>query len=337
MNRTAMIIFLVCISGGIALGQTKYAITDLGPLSERTAQSAVWRINDAGAAAVTMPANDPYVHAARWSSFLGTEDLGAASATSSSVARAINYSGDVAGWAMDATGAEKAVVWRAGQLNFLGLPGTASHAMDINDAGQVVGDYAAATGSRAFLWDPIAGGVDLGMLPNSASCFATAVNRYQDVVGYCVNPSALYPLKAFIWDRQSGMRAVLPKFSGSTVAFGINNLRQVVGYAQDKASYTAFTSDLPASRTVYLPAPRAARGSSQYSVAYGVNEAGTVTGEANGRAFLYQQGKQYDLNTLITDSRWTLVTAQQLNGAGQIVGVGNFDGRRHGFLLTPVR
>jgi len=338
MKRSTIIFFLLFVSGGTLAGQTlKYAVTDLGPLSERTPLSAVRHINDAGTAAATIPATDPNVRAARWSSFLGFEDLAADSSTGSSVARSINYAGDIAGWTVDANGAETAAVWRAQQMTLLALPGTASHAKDINDSGQVVGDYVTAAGTRAFLWDPVAGALELGMLPGSTSCYATAINRYEDVVGYCVNPAATFPLKAFIWSRQAGMRAVLPKFSGSTVALGVNDLRQVVGYVQDKTSSSAFICDMASSRTVYMPAPRT-RSGSQYSVAHGVNEAGTAAGEANARAYLYLQGKQYDLNSLIPgDSGWTLVAAYHLNAAGQIVGVGNLNGRRRGFMLTPVR
>jgi probable HAF family extracellular repeat protein len=133
------------------------------------------------------------------------------------------------------------------------------------------------------------------------------------------------------------MQALLPKFSGTTVALGINNQRQVVGYAQDKTSYSAFITDAAAFRAVYIQAPRAARGT-QYSVAYGVNDAGMATGEANARAFLYLQGKQYDLNALVSNGAgWVLTTAYHLNAAGQIVGVGNLNGHGHGFLMTPVR
>lgn len=336
MKRSAIIFLMLAVSAVTLAGQTpKYAITDLGPLSERTSMSAVRSINDAGVVAATMPANDPYIRATRWSSAQGHEDL--AASASSSVARSINYMGDVAGWTVDATGSEAAAVWQVQQMTLLSLPGTASHAMDINDGGQVVGDYVTAAGTRAFLWDPIEGALDLGMLPGATSCYATAINRHQDVVGHCVYPAATFPLKAFLWNRQMGMRALLPKFSGTTVALGINDLRQVVGYAQDKASSTAFISDTASSRTVYMPAPRTGR-TGQYSVAYSVNDAGVAAGEANARAFLYLQGKQYDLNGLIpSGTGWTLVTAYHLNAAGQIVGVGNLNGRRHGFLLSPVQ
>lgn len=338
MKRSALFFLLLLVSGGTLAGQTqKYEITDLGPLSERTALSAVRHINDAGVAAATLPATDPFLRAARLSPVLGPEDLGVAGSTGSSVARSINYSGDVAGWATDANGTEVAAVWRAQQMTLLALPGTASHAMDINDSGQVVGDYVTSSGTRAFLWDPIMGAVDLGLLADSTSCYATAVNRHQDVVGYCVNPAAAFPMKAFLWNRQNGMRAVLPKFSGSTVALGVNDLRQVVGYAQDRTSYAAFVSDTAAARTVYIPAPRTTSGS-RYSVAYSVNDAGVLVGEANARAFLYLNGKQYDLNSMLpSGSGWVLVTAYHLNAAGQVVGVGNLNGHRRGFLLTPVR
>ena len=53
-------------------------------------------------------------------------------------------------------------------------------------------------------------------------------------------------------------------------------------------------------------------------------------------AFLYSGGKMIDLNTRIrASSGWILQDGCCINDAGQIVGVGNYKGRRRMFLLTP--
>ncbi|MES2464864.1 MAG: hypothetical protein V4671_30230 [Armatimonadota bacterium] len=55
-----------------------------------------------------------------------------------------------------------------------------------------------------------------------------------------------------------------------------------------------------------------------------------------GRAFLYQGGKTYDLQTRIpADSGWVLRGAYDINDRGQILGRGVVDGEGHAFLLTP--
>lgn len=82
-------------------------------------------------------------------------------------------------------------------------------------------------------------------------------------------------------------------------------------------------------------------GGPDYSVAYGINDAGQVVGVSSGatgvRAFLWSGGVLQDLNCLIDASGWTLTNARGINNLGQVVGWGfNADGAQRGFLLTPV-
>lgn len=56
------------------------------------------------------------------------------------------------------------------------------------------------------------------------------------------------------------------------------------------------------------------------------------------RAFLWQNGKFIDLNSLISPKRgWVFRDASCINDRGQIVGTGTYRGKYSGFLLTPVR
>ena len=79
------------------------------------------------------------------------------------------------------------------------------------------------------------------------------------------------------------------------------------------------------------------------SAAKGVNNYEQVVGSFQGseaakpqRAFLGMCGQQFDLNELITeDSGWLLQQAVDINGAGEIVGVGLQNGKRRGFVLVP--
>ncbi len=62
---------------------------------------------------------------------------------------------------------------------------------------------------------------------------------------------------------------------------------------------------------------------------------------SSDRAFLYANGKMYDLNTLVTNGTgWSLGYATAINNNGQIIGTGIVQGtsgaEQHGFLLTLV-
>jgi probable HAF family extracellular repeat protein len=77
-------------------------------------------------------------------------------------------------------------------------------------------------------------------------------------------------------------------------------------------------------------------GSSSYATA--INDSGQVVGGTGGHAFLYDNGKMVDLNTLISSgSGWVLESATAINDSGQIVGCGtNSRGKTDAFLLTPL-
>src|SRR5215471_10837206 len=75
----------------------------------------------------------------------------------------------------------------------------------------------------------------------------------------------------------------------------------------------------------------------------GVNDGGTVVGRvvssATGElAFIYSDEWGFILlNDLIGDPSWTLLAADAINEAGQIVGEGRYNGVDHAFLLTPLQ
>ena len=80
------------------------------------------------------------------------------------------------------------------------------------------------------------------------------------------------------------------------------------------------------------------------SLASGINGHGQVVGYLGtslsgsaSAAFIWEDGVMTNLNTLIApDSGWTLKSASEINGAGQIAGWGTApDGESHGYLLTP--
>jgi len=79
-----------------------------------------------------------------------------------------------------------------------------------------------------------------------------------------------------------------------------------------------------------------------WSKAYAINNSTEVVGEAgtasgDTHAFLWKNGTMYDLNALIPPgSGWELISANDINDQGHIVGEGiNPEGKTRGFLLIP--
>lgn len=75
---------------------------------------------------------------------------------------------------------------------------------------------------------------------------------------------------------------------------------------------------------------------------YDVNNSGWVVGRAEildgeiARAFLYADGRNYDLNDLLKNPiDGTLASAEGVNEQGQIVAWGYTGGAIRGYLLTP--
>jgi probable HAF family extracellular repeat protein len=333
MKSQFLSLALLVLITSTLMGQSKYSVTDLGVLSGRTSNSAATSINDNGVVAITLPTQDPTIQAFKWNQSL--QNLSGQTSGENSVARGINFNGDVAGWTSKTFGVDQAVIYTNGGVVPLPIPANTSRALAISDSGQVAGEFTDNTGTFGFLWDAATGLTQIGTLPGAAASSATAVNTFQDVVGYSTTPTDSYPHKAIIWTRQSGMRVLLPKFAGSTVAYGINGTGTVVGYAMNKTSTKAFVVTA-AGRTTYYELPAVSRTATSYAVAYGISEKGQVVGESNTRAFLIDNGTIVDLNTLIpVDSGWTLSTAYGINSSGQIVGVGMVNNEAHAFLLSP--
>ena len=73
------------------------------------------------------------------------------------------------------------------------------------------------------------------------------------------------------------------------------------------------------------------------SVATCINDAGTIVGTSGVRGFLYSQGKMVDLSILIPqEATWTSLAPRCINDRGQIAGTGIMaDGLPHIFLMSP--
>jgi len=199
--------------------------------------------------------------------------------------------------------------------------GTGAAAFGINASGTVAGAIVAQNGSQVgpLLWKD-AKQLDLQPLAGFfAQTAATSVNDAGAAAGVAFNmnfgeltdPAA--SADAVVFKSSDGSVAEIGALPGyqSGMATGINNSGWVVGFSSTQQP--DFTLQLHA---ILYPA------TSTY------------------RAFLYADGKMYDLNTLLRNGTgWSLAYATAINNLGQITGTGIFQGpsgpEQHAFLLTP--
>jgi probable HAF family extracellular repeat protein len=246
-------------------------------------------------------------------------------------------------------------VWQNGVMTSLPtLGGNISEAFGVNNLGQVVGFAETKTQDancvrpqmldyEAVMWNPN-GDVQATLLPfpGDSVSVAVGINDNGQVVGAsgaCAPLSPSIGAHALLW--QNGSPINLSSFGGerNNVAFAINRQGQIVGF-----------SGLPGDTTAHaflwqngMMTDLSTLSGDVFSLAFSINDNGQVVGEscnAKGtcRAFLWQNGAgMLDLNTLVASGTLRLLSAQDINHQGQIVGQA-FDqdtGNTIGFLATP--
>jgi probable HAF family extracellular repeat protein len=290
--------------------------------------------------------------------------LGELSGGSTSTGYAVNNSGIVAGWGQNSSGGTQAVVSTPGGLT--GLPlgsGTESYAYGINDAGTVVGNTYINGQSHATIWaasgTTVLGANTYAMAVNDSGvvtgsnggAFVVVDGQVQSLAtlagviwsaGYGINDAgevvgdgelANRTFRGLIWS-PDGTVTLLGTLGGSSSdATDVNDSGEVVGFASlANGSQNAF------SMTGGTMTDLGTLGESSY--AYGINDSGEIVGYsylADGaqHAFLYDDGSMLDLNSLLpANSGWVLEEAFGINNAGQITGMGLYDGQQTAFLMT---
>ena len=120
------------------------------------------------------------------------------------------------------------------------------------------------------------------------------------------------------------------------VAYAINNRGQIVGSESTKdGRVAAFEWEDGRGRDL-------GNAGGGFTVAYAIADGGDIVGTSAAAnsgftACLWRNGQCIDLNEHLLSKGWLLTEARGINSHGDIVGVGEFHGHRHAFLLTPTR
>lgn len=342
--------------GVSTLGAQSYQVADLGTLggTKSMANGISWN----GLVAGDAKNSSSVKHAVLWDA-TGIMDLGAPRGFLVSTAIAVNDDGRVAAIAEGNPQAYRAYIWENGRWTDVGtLPGhTDSLAAAIDGSGRIAGTSLTlgAGNDRAFLWE--AGSLtDLGTL--GAATQAKGINEDGEVTGWSLAnlPGGGTGTRAFLW--KDGLMSDLGVLPGEEHSRGldINDLGVVAGsswhvlVSQQVSDHQATLWRDAGSEVVSLgdtPGPEICISGHPFytdNVALALNNCGQVVGHAQCvvsggplAAFLWQDGMMHNLNDLIpAGSGWDLLSAMDVNDAGQIVGVGLApNGELHGYRLDP--
>ena len=347
--------------------------TDLGALTDGVSSQAAW-ISASGLIAGVSENGDidplisgfPEIRAVLWRNG-GITDLGTLrNGGYESFAAAVNSRGQVVGNALNTvpddfsmaapgffTTQTRAFLWQNGTMQDLGTLGTGTDAMAqfINERGQVVGwSYTSSAPNTScpfflpltlgsFIWDEKNGMRDLGTLGGTCA-LATGVNNAGIVIGDNINDEPTE--RAFLWENGS-IRDLGGTIGGNqTTAEALNQAGQVagVGTLAGELFYHATLwkrlgeiTDLgtvdqdPCSFSSAINSKAQIVGASLPGCAF----------DSNTRAFLWEDGSIFDLNTLISPgASLHLQWARDINDRGEIAGTGlDAEGNAHDFLLMP--
>jgi probable HAF family extracellular repeat protein len=262
-------------------------------------------------------------HAALFKGGGSAVDLGVLKDQKYSRANGINAMGQVVGYSGPArdSSESRAFMWsgQTGMIDIGTLGGAYAQAYAINDAGLITGTAqirAPVAMTHAFIYCPQCAGPepmrDLGVLGGFSS-YGMAINNSSHVVGYSTIKQNDERVHGFLYD--GGRMIDLGSLGASgqrwgsdvSVALGVNNLDQVVGY-----SFLPVTGQMPIQQVAFLWS----RGATDV-------------------------GKMVNLNTVLdnTGKNYLLFSATAINEKGQIAASAYYmpTGTVHAVLLTPLR
>jgi probable HAF family extracellular repeat protein len=264
-------------------------------------------------------------------------DLGVAGGFLNSQGRDVNDLGQAVGFLSPVSAgfnADRAFVYSGGIMTQLPtLTGTEpTHAYGINNAGRVVG----VSGTKPFIYTiGDAALTPLGMFQASLPARAMSINEAGTVVGF--QSLSGRPGAAVVW--RNGVESFLPAVGFFNDATFINDAGVIIGHTFDNfTTFRAMIIDEAANSATDLGTL-----GGTVSDPVDVNSSRQVVGWSRTGVgletapFLWDSGTMVDLNSLLPPaSGWVLTRAISIDDAGEIIGIGTFNGTKSGFKLTPV-
>jgi len=211
-------------------------------------------------------------------------------------------------------------------LGTLGGSSPSSEAMDINNAGQIVGFTTTPSGTRAFRYT---NGTMQNLGTLGGASWAFGISSDGRVAGCSSMAGGID--RGFLYSGTTMTNLGTLTGSGGSYAYDINDAGQVVGGATSASGTGHAFRYSGGTKTDLGTLP-----GGDSSEAHGINNLGQIVGSsytAAGpqHAFLYSGGQMTDLGTLggMESSAW------RINDAGQIIGRSyTSTGREHAFLYT---
>jgi probable HAF family extracellular repeat protein len=341
LRQLLMAVAIAAGFGPAAFGQ--YTITDIAPASIGTGISMTVLGDEVVGGVSVVFAGEDYYQPFSWTSYGGLRWLG--NSYASDFATGVNNSGQIALTLQPSPGGPSQAYSRTGgqtPINLGTLGGLNSQTGGINNNGEIVGTSENSSGySRAFSWTRSGGMVNLGTLNGFNESEASGVNDSGQVVGDLANAVTTGntgPVHAFSYTPSGGMvdLGTLPGTVNS-VAMAVNASGEVVGDSSSHAvtggSSLAFswTSAGGMVNLGMLP------GGGQDTGATGINDNGVIVGTSANDAFIYENGKMTNLNTLVpANSVWHLFDAVAITDNGDILadGYNTVTGSQDALLLT---
>jgi len=290
---------------------------------------------------------------------------------SSTYPTAINNAGHVVGYGTTSTGDTRAFFWTQGSgMQNLGVIGSgSSKALDINNNDQIVGN----TSDQAFRWTS---STNMTLIDSTHNGSANRINDGDVVIGTQVNSSINSAVQwsstnaiTVLLPGGSGFSFAgnainnLGQSSGTTIQIGTDGWYINNHIGPQSTTFNVLPNDMNDAGLIvgsfggFAAAYNVATKTTAHnfvnkfdlsSSVLGVNQPGlsvgfSVKSDSTSYGFLFDgifanNPRTHDLNTLLDPqfANWSILSANDINDLGQIVGVGMLDGVQHAVILNPV-
>ena len=272
------------------------------------------------------------------------QDLGTLGGTTS-MAMAVNESGQVVGESTTATGQPHAFLYQSGTMQDLGtIGGDFTHASAINENGVVAGYGDDSVGAyHAITWQN--GSATILPCTTNGACVANGINNLNQVVGGC-SSNCPTNAAALEWINGNPVSLGVQDTNGdSTSAFGINNSGIVVGSGGFRGTVNGSVAQGTSDGLEWISgqATRLNLIDDQIpSAAVAINDNGIVVGHdgfndgagLHEEAFIWDNGSLVQLNPFGSQTAYLDNSATGVSSDGSVVGTSTYpDGHIRAFQI----